>query len=85
MRGIRKPISKDSDVMVDAPTKKTLFEDCDWRKFMRYVKSVIGRDSSGKRNRGAEALSLSRDKDTSSKSWEGMGQAGRDFDCLSLS
>ena len=45
MRGIRKPISKDSDVMVDAPTKKTLFEDCDWRKFMRYVKSVIGRVS----------------------------------------
>ena len=45
MKGIRKPISKDSDVMVDAPTRKTLFEDCDWRSFMRYVKSVIGRVS----------------------------------------
>ena len=45
MKGIRKPISKDSDVMVDAPTRKTLFEDCDWRKFMRYVKSNCQEDT----------------------------------------
>ena len=42
LKGIRKPISKDSDVMVDAPTRKTLFEDCSWRSFMRYLKTVRG-------------------------------------------
>ena len=38
-----KPVPKSiapTDVFVDPPTKKTLFEDCEWRDFIRYEQNV---------------------------------------------
>ena len=36
MKVIPSAISKQSDMFVDPPTKKTLFEDCDWRSFISF-------------------------------------------------
>ena len=35
------PRVSDTDVFVDAPKKKGLFEDCRWGKFMRYSRTLI--------------------------------------------